>query len=52
VEDYMVDMHEEGFATSTLWSVYSMIDSYFLNELEINILFKFLIYEFIFVALY
>ncbi len=32
----MVYMHEEGFATKTLWSYYSMIAAYFISEMQID----------------
>ncbi len=37
LEDYFVDLHEEGFATSTLWTNYSMIDAYFTHQLKKNL---------------
>ena len=32
----MVYLHEEGFATKTLWSYYSMIAAYFISEMQID----------------
>lgn len=36
LEDYMVFLHEEGFATKTLWSYYSMIAAYFIYVMLID----------------